>query len=872
MPARPADPLPYLLLAAGLRAQGTGLWVGIAAIALGVALGYGVHLINASAVGEFAQAVRTLMGRADVEVRGTRTGFDETLYPRLAALPEVVAVSPVVEVEAVLSLPTAGTHPARPPRGEKEPAAAPRFPKSGESGSVRRTLTLLGVDVFRAAQLQPDLVGRLEVEDDRLRLLDPRAVFLSPAAMAWLNLRPGERLRVQAGLDEVQLEIAGTLPGVGDGLRIGVMDIAAAQWHFDRLGVLHRVDLGLRAGVDPAAFAETLNRLLPAGVRATTAEQGGRQAANVSRAYRVNLNILALVALFTGAFLVFTTQALAVLRRRTRLALLRVLGVTRGGLLRLLLAEGLLQGVIGSLCGLALGYGLAALTLETFGGDLGGGYFSGGTPALRIDPWAWPVFLVLGVGSALLGSLVPASEAAAAAPARAMKAGDEEVSLRKLRPPRLALACLLFAALASLPGPVAGLPLFGYLAVGLLLLGGILLVPWVAHMAFRHAPAGNAVVQLAWLQLAGMPGRAAIALAGIVASFSLMVAMVVMVASFRTSVDDWLARVLPADLYLRAGMAGDSAHFDPQAQQVIAAVRGVERVEFHRSTPLLLDALRPPVILIARPIDVRDPGARLPLVGSVYPVVAGDPPPVWVSEATRDLFGFRLGARMQLPIGGRQVEVLVAGVWRDYARQHGAVVMRAEDYRRLSGDDWVNDAALWLRPGFKMAAVQAELRARLGGAEGAEFSEPGEIRARSLRIFDRSFAVTYLLEVVAVVIGLFGIAVTFASQALARVREFGVLRHLGMRRRQIGVMLALEGGLLAGLGVLMGLVLGWLVALVLIHVINPQSFHWRIDIQLPWPALAGLAAAMLASATVAAVVSGRRAMSVGTVRAVREDW
>ncbi|HXZ08566.1 MAG TPA: ABC transporter permease, partial [Paraburkholderia sp.] len=251
---------------------------------------------------------------------------------------------------------------------------------------------------------------------------------------------------------------------------------------------------------------------------------------------------------------------------------------------------------------------------------------------------------------------------------------------------------------------------------------------------------------------------------------------------------------------------------------------------------------------------------------------AGDPPPVWISEAMVDLYGMHPGQRVMLPLMGQRFTFLVAGTWRDYARQFGAIVMDEHDYRRLTHDTHVTDAALWLAPGVTPAAVIARLREGLAGGRQLAFAEPGEIRAASLKIFDRSFAVTYLLEAVAVIIGLFGIGASFGAQALARAREFGVLRHLGMTRRQIGAMLALEGALVALLGVLSGLTLGAGIAMVLIHVVNPQSFHWTMSLHMPWVLLVTLASTVVGAAALTALWSARAAMSVDAVRAVRDDW
>jgi putative ABC transport system permease protein len=348
-----------------------------------------------------------------------------------------------------------------------------------------------------------------------------------------------------------------------------------------------------------------------------------------------------------------------------------------------------------------------------------------------------------------------------------------------------------------------------------------------------------------------------------------MVAMAIMVASFRVSVDDWLSRLLSADLYVRSAAGGNTGAVHAAEQRAITVLPGVARAEFLRSSQLTLAPGRPSVALIARPIDAADPGNTLPVVGRTIPVEPGMTP-IWVSEAMVDLYGYRTGEHVRLPLAGRAQDFVVAGVWRDYARQSGAIQMRLADYRALTGDTDVNDAALWLRPDVTPEQMIAALR-RLPFGPALEFSIPNEIRARSLKIFDRSFAVTYLLELVAIVIGLFGVAATFSAQTLARAKEFGMLRHIGVTRRQILTMLALEGGLLTSLGIAVGFLLGGAISLILVFVVNPQSFHWTMQLHVPWRMLGTVAAILLGAAALTALGAGRYAVSGNAVRAVRED-
>jgi len=713
----------------------------------------------------------------------------------------------------------------------------------------------------------------------RLALLDD-GLFLSPAALESWQLAVGETILVQVGGRTQNLRIVGQLPAARAGQRLASMDIGFAQWRFDRLGKLTRIDLQLAPGARLEQLAARV--ALPAGIYFESANQTETRVSNLSRAYRINLSALALVALFTGSFLVYSLQSQGVVARARQLAFLRVIGVTEHETEQLLVAEAICFGVVGAALGIAAGIALAASALRWLGGDLGGGYFTGVRPALVVDPLQAIGFFVLGVAAAAVGGWFPARAIARAEPAPMLKA-TAGIERSQGSRPWFALGLVVLACALLLLPPARGVPVAAYGAIGALLVAAIALKPHVAPHLFvplarwagrRRRP--HAAVWLALQRLGAMPRFAAVGAAGIVASFALMVAMATMVNSFRTSVDAWLARVLPADVYARAApataaSASSTAYFSEADQQRMRADPQVMRADFSRSVKLVLDPARAPITLLARPVDRNRPERTLPLTGASRPWTPTLPPPAWVSEAMVDLYGAQVGREFSVPLAGEEHRFFVAGVWRDYARQGGSVIVDIADYERLSGDRLRTDAALWLAPGASAAHLIESLRNTLQ-ATTAEFAQTGEVRAVSLRIFDRSFAVTYILEIAAIVIGLTGIAATFSAQAIARRREFGMLRHIGMTRGGIGAMLAAEGGLLALLGVAVGLALGGAISLVLIHVVNRQSFNWSMDVHLPYGLLVVLSLVLIFLSALTAWLSGREATGIGPVRAVKEDW
>ncbi|KFJ11832.1 ftsX-like permease family protein [Delftia acidovorans] len=830
------------------------------AIMLGVALGFAVHVINQSALDEFSRAVRTVSGQPDLELRAMQGGLPESLYGRVAQQPQVSLAAPWIEATAL----------------------------AGTATPVQ--LRVLGGDALRLAPVAPALMPRLFDGGGRLDLFAPDAVFLNATALEALGLTPEQArhtpLPWQLGGRAQTLRIAGTVAASGPPL--AVMDIGALQDSLQRWGQVDRIDVLLAEGATRESLLAELRRLpdWPAQALASRPGDDQQRIAEMSRAYRVNLTVLALVALFTGAFLVFSVLALSVAQRAPQFALLAVLGLTPRQRLGLVLLESLLLGIVGSAAGIALGAGLAWLALHLLGGDLGGGYFAGVQPALQWSAGAALTFGLLGVAATVAGGWWPARQAMELPPAATLK-GQGAGSERAARGLPALLLMAASVALAFVP-PVAGIPLAAYAAVALLLLGGMAALPWLLGQLLRLVPQSLLRQPLALLPVERarrMRRSTTVAVGGVVASLSLAVALTVMVASFRDSMIAWLDAVLPAPLYLRtAGSAGraDAAPLPADLAARIAALPGVQRAQPMRSTSLWLSPDRPAVSLLLRPLHGPQ-GQQLPWIQGPVQAPAGSTP-VYVSEAVAQLYGVRPGQEWPLlaqALPSEDSRVFVAGIWRDYVRQFGAIAMDWDDYQRLADGSATTagptEIAIW--PDGDDTATAQQLQARIqslltgpGAAQALEFASSGALRERSMRIFDRSFAVTYWLQAVAIGIGLFGIAASFSAQVLARRKEFGLLAHLGLTRRDILAVVAGEGMAWTTAGAIAGSLLGLGVAVILVHVVNPQSFHWTMELSLPWPRLLALAASVIAAGTLTAWLAGRAAAGREAVLAVKEDW
>ena len=845
----------------------------VMAVALGVALAFAVQLINASALSEFETAVHAASGAPDFSVRPRDGLLPEDLYARVAMAPGVARASPVIDLAVGLRGSDGQSHPAR----------------------------LLGLDALVAPWISPGWLAQPEASSASsaagaqaspvapLSALDPDLVFINASARAQLGRADRIVLRVDGR--EQTFTIGGRI--AADGPPLLVMDIAGAQTHFDRLGSLSRIDVRL----EPGARQEAVMAALDAGpgVRAAAPDEAALRMARLSQSYRVNLSVLSLVALFTGGFLVFSVQSLAVAKRIPQLALLGVLGMSGRQRRTLVWADSLAVGAVGGVAGLALGTALAAAALRALGGDLGSGTLGGSAPHLQWSVLAALAYGALGVASAFAGGWWPARAAQGIAPAQSLK-GLSTASGADW-PAAYGLGLIALAGALALVPPWHAIPWGAYACVGVLLLGGISLVPQVVSLLLKgFRGASNPVAALAVARAVDQRNTATAAVAGVVASLSLVVALTVMVTSFRDSLIVWLDDVLPADVYVRATPgASEGPVFLPPAVLAAASGPGVRQVRAERLVTITLAPDQPDAMLLVRDLP---PGGAAPALPWIVAPDAAPPPTtasgmlsVYPSEVLAALQHLKKGDIIDVPLpprahvpaslaGTATTRAVVRGIWRDYARQQGALLMARGDWVRLTGDERVTGLAVWLtNPDAKepaaadsATAVVARLKAAVGVDSPVEIATSGELRNYSLRIFDRSFAVTRWLQGVALAIGLAGIAASFSAQVLARRREFGTLQHLGFTRRQVLTLVASEGALWSTVGAVLGLALGLAVSVVLVKVVNPQSFHWTMQMSVPPGTLLTLGLGVVVAGALTAWGSGHAAASRDVVRAVKEDW
>ena len=835
----------FVWMLKGASVQAWVRWlVALTMVSIGVMLAVAIHTVNHSALASFGQALDTLNGQASAQLVAPLGDIDDRQIDvwdsRRGAL-GISTVSPVLVVRT-------------------------------------DRLTLLGLDFFKAAFVSSSLMP--SSVDSATDLFNEKALFLSAAALRALNVRAGENIVLKHGAESVSLVVAGEVPGAASQV-IGVMDIGSAQWAFNRLGVVSRFDLRLEDWQTPEGLRAALQAQSET-LQLVATQDRDRRMSLLSRAYRVNLSVLAMVALLTGGFLVSTAVNLSIVRQRSELALLGVLGASEAWLRRFVWAQGGLIGTLGGIMGVVMGLLLASVLMRWFGGDLGGNYFANSQPPMVIDWMAMVGFSLAAMLMGLASAWLPLLQINWRQPMSVLRAGQAETLLSN--PPTLKwslLALGLSVGLLLLP-TFDELPWAAYGSIAALLCSGLLAVPWLlaklwgglSFVVFRwRVPA---VLRLAIWRLAQAPSAATPLITGTIAAFSLTVAMMVMVSSFRISVSDWLGIVLPADMYTTSQGLMEQPGFKASVEDVIASVPQVQRVETTRFRNLRLAHNRPEVVLIAKPINLQDPTQSVALVGlaKLPPTDGQNRLVVFGSEAMADLYGWRIGQEASLPltIQGQQ-KVWVGGLFRDYGRQHGTVVMSATDFERLTGDRTRSSVSLWLTNGADSAKVMADIQAKLPELAHLQWVTSSDIRQLSLKIFDRSFAMTYALEAAALFVALFSVAAGVTGQLILRRREFGVLTHLGMSDSDRWRLVSLEVGLLLLVAVLWASLLGGLISQVLIHKVNPESFHWTMNTHLALDQWALISSLLLLIGVLTARWAARQGLdSRRLADSLRADW
>lgn len=788
-------------------------------VGLGVGVVLAIHLANRAAIGSFQDSLTEISGRTNLSILATN-GIDEELLPQLTSLfgPNV-KLSPVMESTAVVA-------------------------------SSREIVPVLGLDVLEDSPFRDtSLAGAAPSPREFLLLLaDPHSLIVGESFATRYQLVQGSKIELLINDRASEYTVRGILAPTGAAKALSgnlvLMDIAAAQLAFGRLGRLDRIELIVPPEkID--SIESALPSQLPAGLRLERPAARAAQTDKMLRAFRWNLAALSYVSLVVGAFLIYNTIAVSVVRRRPEIGTLRALGATRSQVLALFLSEASLLGAGGGLVGIALGRLLAGVALRLVATTVNSLYLPAPAAPLELTAAMGVGAVVIGTGTAFLSALPPALETTGILPAEALQQGAHEHQ-RRLATRRYTWTALLLlglAAGAALLPPVGGLPLFGYLSVLLVIAGFSLFMPLLlvtfTRLLDRPLRALLGIEgSLAARGLAASPARISILTMSLATAVAMMASVAIMVGSFRQTLEVWAEQTLRADLFLKpaAQISGsDTATVPPEAIRMVEETPGVEAVDAYRAVDAVYKGNR--VVLGSGDWAVLARYGNLLFLDGRSPeqVLAADPAhTAIVSEPFATHYGVHRGDQIKLdsPVG--QLAFRVEGIYYDYTNDRGTIVLDRSVYRAKFHDDRATSLAIYLAPGTNDDAVSAGLAARLGG-EGWQFliTPNRRLQKAVLRVFDRTFAITYALEAVALLVAALGIANALLAWVIERQRQLGILRVLGASREQLRKMILTDSGLVGLLGLAAGGAMGWLLSLILIFTINKQSFGWTIQLHVP---------------------------------------
>lgn len=861
--------------------------VTILGISLGVGVAIAIRLANTGALHSFRAATESVAGETSIQITGSAGRFDEMLLANLGWLREYGQISPVISGFAILD------------RSSKRSAEADH----GAGSQRGPALQVLGVDVLRDRTIRryrlirTDENGTEPSARELLALLaDPRSVVLTEQLARRQQISIGNHIALLIGDARREFVVRGLLLDEGPARALqgnfALLDIAAAQLAFNRLGLLDRVDIKLKPGLDINATENELQKRLPGALKVVKPEAGYDQVEKMIAAFQFNLSALGSIAILVGLFLIYNTVSISVISRRDEIGALRAVGANRKLVLSLFAGEAVLLTLVGTLIGLGLGVLMAraavqvtATTVQTF-------YVAAAATesVVRNTLGSGEIGLafIVALPLSLIAAAVPALEASRVQPIEAIR-GAQRLS-RTFKPSKrhlmVSLLLFVFGYICSVQGPVKQLPLFGYLAALLFMFGGAFLVPNVLWLACRVTtirairrivPNWNGIsLTLASANLRGAIQRVSISIAALSVALGMMVAISIMVGSFRDTVSYWVGETMVADIYARpvtrtsatdegeiSNDAIEVAKSDPQ----VAAVYPFTTQELsYQGEPIVVGSgdfetfLRYGRLLYKSPSNAAEEIRQ-----------AIDRDAVAVNESFSLRFKKGVGDIIDIPTVNGQHEFRIIAIYYDYSSSRGWAVMDKKTYSRYFPYSRPNSMSIYLQSGADANEVSDRLSQAVNAKSKVVFATNGVLRREVMRIFDSTFAITYALEVIAIVVAALGVISTLITLILERRGEIAVLGFLGATRAQIRSMVVIEALIIGTVSQIVGIIIGYLLSLVLIYVINVQSFGWTIQFHVPIAFLTQSTPLILIVSAIAGLYPAGRATSVGALRFAREE-
>ena len=826
----------------------------VLAVTLGVAVVLAIDLAGAAATGSFHASMETLAGDNDLEVIASG-GVPESIVGTIATLPYSIRISPRIEDSAVIS-------------------------------DTRQTIPLIGLDLV--AEGSSDRSGSLlgsrsseavpPPEDAMQYLQNPDSIWVG----ASLGKKPGDLLRLLINDQVREFTVRGVYPDSNGSESAIVMDLAAAQRALNRFGRVDRILLKVPESASLEEWQQRVRAGLPPGVEVRAHGTGTNENRRMLAAFRWNLRLLSYIALIVGAFLIYNTISVSVVRRRPETGIVRALGASRGAVLAAFIGEAAFFGLAGAALGLPVGRVMASGAVKLMAATVASLYVSSRPGAIELSAWYVVLAFVIGVGVAIVSAYSPAREASLVSPVEAMARGRREYTARvhKSRDLWLALVLGVIAAAASRVPAIEGKPVFGYLAAVLLVVASALAIPAFTDAVISRSSRWLGKILgvealLAAQSLSASLRRTSVLVGALSTAIAMMTSVGIMVGSFRETVVVWMNDRLPADLYLRPG--GEPAPdrhptVSLELADKITKLPGVAGVDRLRGYEISYDGM--PATLASVDLSALRSDHQTnffsgrPTEQVLSQIRNADA--VVVSEPFTYKHHVRAGDTITLALGIAHPSFRIADVYYDYGSERGSILMDRQTMLRYLPDPAPSNLAIYVAPNASVETVREEITQAAAGYRVLLFSNR-DLRTEAIRIFDRTFAITYALEAVAVIVAVMGIAGALLALVIDRRREIGLLRFLGAAAGQVRKQILVEAGLLGLLASFAGLALGFSLSLILIYVINKQSFGWTIRFHWPVAVLLGAISVVFVATVLAGLYPAQVAVRLNPIEAVREE-
>jgi len=812
-------------------------WLTFTGIALGVTMVVAVDLANSSARRAFSLSLESVTGNVTHQIIGGPKGIDETIYSRLRRELAIRSSAPMV---------------------------------TGRVEIRDQAFRLIGSDPFSEAQLDRHTLKLHQGELSEV-LLDPAAVVLSERGASRLELSLNETFSVQIIGREAEVKLVAIFatdnPAATDGLIFA--DIAVAQRLLQRTGRLDRIDLIL-----DLHDQQRVSAWLPDELKLVESETRNHSLQQISEAFHINLTAMSLLALLVATLLIYNTMTLSVIQRRHMLGIYRTLGVSRREIFSLILSESLVMAVAASAAGLISGLLLGQMLVQLVTRTINDLYFSLHVTAFLIDPWSLLKGFSLGVVMTLLSTLLPAWEANRTEPIAVQQRSVLEEQWRRRLPLLVIVGIGLLLLGMSLVNSDHDSLLEGYMALTMIVLGFCLIVPSLVVGLIRVtlmiiSPMQTQVVRMAIRGISAGISRTGLAVAALTVAVSVTVGVGVMIGSLRHTVIVWLEQSLNGDIYIAPASPNNISSVNSLMHELVE-VDGIRRVTSNRVLnvesefgPVRLMAITPNGVELRMPIKSSLQGAT-ELFSTGQGVLISEPLAYHRQLGTGDTLSLhtRKGPR-QFPI---------VGVFYDYTSTHGMVAMQRDLYRHWWGDDSISGLTVYGNDGIATETLRNSIRTVIGSRQ-AQFLviSNSEIRQNAMGIFDRTFVITDVMRILAVLVAFIGVLSALIALQLERAREFGILRATGMTPGQVRVMIIVQTLLMGLFAGLLAIPLGLLMADVLIEVINRRAFGWSMQQILPPVVLVQAMSLALISAFLAGLYPAQKAATISPATALREE-